>query len=133
MPQEDPFAASNPDWDYALARLAARADPARVEKELVGRGLAPDEAREFIRAAGDQVASTRRRQGVMQAIGGAVLIVAGAAVTVMTYSRAASNPEGGQYTVWYGAIVFGAILLFRGMTLVRRARTETFRKPSDRR
>lgn len=45
---------------------------------------------------------------------GALLFIGGTAVTVVSYSAAASSPGGGTYVVAYGAIIGGLIQLLRG-------------------
>jgi len=47
---------------------------------------------------------------------GALWCIGGVAVTAFTYMAAASGPGGGTYVVAWGAIVFGAIQFFRGLT-----------------
>jgi hypothetical protein len=46
---------------------------------------------------------------------GALLLVIGIAISVGTYAYAASNPRGGHYLLAWGPIVFGLIVLIRGL------------------
>lgn len=46
---------------------------------------------------------------------GAIWCMGGIIVTALTYQAAADNPTGGKYVVAWGAIVFGAIQLIRGL------------------
>ena len=47
---------------------------------------------------------------------GAAWCLGGILVTVLSYAAAANSPAGGTYFIAWGAILFGAIQIFRGMT-----------------
>jgi hypothetical protein len=47
---------------------------------------------------------------------GSFWLIAGIAVTVLSFSAAISSPYGGHYVIAYGAIIFGLAQLFRGLT-----------------
>jgi hypothetical protein len=62
------------------------------------------------------------KQGRVQMVIGALAIVAGLVITIWTYSSASSSPTGGTYFVAYGPIIFGAFLLFQGLSASRASR-----------
>ena len=53
--------------------------------------------------------------GIGELLLGIVLGGGGIAATVIGYQAAASNPNGGRYRIWTGAIVWGAVHFFRGL------------------
>jgi hypothetical protein len=56
----------------------------------------------------------KRKRGVWQMAIGGLLAVAGTIITIVTYSDASSDAEGGTYIVAWGPIVFGLILFGQG-------------------
>jgi hypothetical protein len=46
---------------------------------------------------------------------GSAWILGGLIITVVTYAVAASSPGGGHYFIAWGAMLYGALRLFRGM------------------
>jgi hypothetical protein len=111
-----------------LARLSQRADPARVERELLRRGLTADSARELLLQAQDAVCSVRRRRGALHMLGGGALLLGAIAATVFSYLRAADAPEGGTCYIGWGAVLAGVTYFFTGFALFRRARPEAVRR-----
>jgi hypothetical protein len=49
-------------------------------------------------------------------LSGALWCIGGIFVTVITYLSAASSPTGGTYFVAWGAIIFGAVRFFQGLS-----------------
>lgn len=90
----------------------------RVEAELA---RAKEEAwrERAARVAADEYAAEVRRSAREEAskqiwIGGLICIV-GIVVTVVSYAMAAEGAGGGRYVVAWGAVIFGAIRLIRGI------------------
>lgn len=126
-------AAPDEETRRVIAALFAHADqllnagktPAEVERELMAKGLAREPASAIV----EKVVSVRARQALERdhqaaqvaaassgdAGGnialGAIICVVGILVTVFSYSAASG---GGTYVVAWGAIVFGAIRMFKG-------------------
>jgi hypothetical protein len=61
-------------------------------------------------------AAQTTRDGSRDTFIGACWLVGGLAVTLISYSAAASSPNGGKYYFAYGAIAYGAIRLIRGLS-----------------
>jgi hypothetical protein len=57
----------------------------------------------------------KRKRGAWQMVIGGLLAVAGTIITIVTYSDASSDAEGGTYIVAWGPIIFGLILFFQGL------------------
>lgn len=55
------------------------------------------------------------RSGVSQMAIGGLVCLAGSGATIAGYTSASQRSGGGRYTIFWGAIVFGAIGFFRGM------------------
>jgi hypothetical protein len=49
-------------------------------------------------------------------LSGALWFLGGILVTVLSYGSAASSPSGGTYVIAWGAIVFGALRFFQGLS-----------------
>jgi len=47
---------------------------------------------------------------------GALICIAGSLLTYWSYQEVATKPGGGKYTIFYGAILVGAIRFVRGLT-----------------
>jgi len=62
---------------------------------------------------------------------GAVWCGGGILVTVLSYAAAASSPVGGTYVIAWGAILFGAIQIFRGITGRNTESTQEDKDDSD--
>lgn len=58
--------------------------------------------------------AARRRANQVILIG-ALLIAAGIAASIATYTYAASNPHGGHYFLAWGPVVFGLVVSIRGV------------------
>ena len=56
-----------------------------------------------------------RSIGLRNMVIGGLVCIAGAAITIYSYESAASNAQGGSYTVAWGAVLFGAIQFLRGL------------------
>jgi hypothetical protein len=51
-----------------------------------------------------------------RAITGLVIMIIGIVITVGSYSAASNSPTGGTYVVAWGAIIFGGLQFFRGLS-----------------
>ena len=89
------------------------ASKADVENVVSGTGQAPSAS----------LAAIARKRALRQILIGIVLLVAGIVVTVVSYSTAASSPSGGTYVVAWGPVLFGIIVIARGLSALRQSRT----------
>jgi hypothetical protein len=64
--------------------------------------------------AGPEAVDKVRRRASRDLLVGLGFIAAGCIATITSYQAAASKPEGGTFTVWYGMVVFGAIVVVKG-------------------
>jgi hypothetical protein len=63
---------------------------------------------------------TKRRRGMWQMVIGGLLALAGTIISLVTYSDASSDAEGGTYIVAYGPVIFGIILFIQGLVQSRK-------------
>jgi hypothetical protein len=61
---------------------------------------------------------------------GGLWCIGGTIVTAVTYGAASNSPNGGSYVVAWGAIIFGAIQFFRGLSAAN-ASSRSFHSPSE--
>jgi hypothetical protein len=88
----------------------------RVVEELRGHGLDDRVASNLVR---DILAAHRQRATVLL-VAGCILLALGLVVTLATYSNASSQPGGGIYVVWFGAVIAGfSAAVFALVRLVR--------------
>lgn len=80
---------------------------------LIGNGLKPEDADVVISNLQNQYKQEKKEAGNKNMLCGALWCIGGLLVTFLTYS-AASN--GGTYVVAWGAVVFGAIQFFKGVS-----------------
>jgi hypothetical protein len=95
----------------AMAGLAAGASKDSIERDLRSAGTSDEIAAEFAQSLSD----ARRSAGRKMAIQGGLICLGGAVGTVATYAVA----PGGRFVLFWGAIIFGAIRMFRGLSLLR--------------
>ncbi|MBI4615919.1 MAG: hypothetical protein HY720_20040 [Planctomycetes bacterium] len=104
--------------------LAGGKKKADVATALVKSGWTQDDASAFVdnvdRALQEYRASPEGRavlasKYARHMVYGVLWAVGGTAVTVISYSSAASSPRGGTYVIAWGAIVFGVIDFFIGL------------------
>lgn len=86
---------------------------AEMKKDLIDQGLSGEYAETVVSNVKREIDRGKRERGKKDMIYGALWCVGGLTVTIATYS-AASN--GGTYVVAYGAIIWGAIQFFKGLT-----------------
>jgi hypothetical protein len=67
-----------------------------------------------VAAAGPEAVLAVRNRAIRDVLIGAACVVGGGVLTVGSFLAAANQPEGGQYTVTYGLILFGLIMLGKG-------------------
>ncbi len=101
------------EWGpYAARMLRQGTRPEQLESELVASGLTHTEAIDAI-GFGTDVLAARSARASRDRTHGALWALGGLAVTLLTYSAAQG---GGHYVVAYGAIAYGAVRFFRGLS-----------------
>ena len=65
--------------------------------------------------AGPEAIAGVRAGAIRSMLIGAACTVGGIVVTVGTFVAAAAKPEGGQYTIMHGLVIFGIIMLVKGV------------------
>ena len=83
----------------------------RTEARLMAQGVEQDAARRVIEHIGRREARRRAKRNL---IVGALWCTGGLIVTIATL-HAAVSAGGGKYLIAWGAVVFGAIQMFRGL------------------
>ena len=117
---DDLWKAPDRAYEHAYERLCRRADPGRIQHELEKMGVPEEHAIDAVTEARATLNGQRRLEG-LKTLGVGVLVSAGGAVyTWISYGRAAENPDGGRYTIKFGAIAFGLVLIVRGLALFLR-------------
>ena len=79
---------------------------------LVAQGLDLESATAVVTNLDHQVADTKKERAKKDVLYGALWCVGGIVVTAVTYSSASG---GGTYVVAWGAIIFGAVQLIKGV------------------
>jgi hypothetical protein len=103
-------------YNYAAKRLINdEVLPAQVRKELVAQGLTEEVAALVVGQLQTVRNEGAREAGQKNMLLGALWCIGGTVVTVVSYS-AASDSGGGRYIIAWGAIIFGAIQFFRGLS-----------------
>jgi hypothetical protein len=105
-------------YNYAAERLIKDdVPPAQVRNELMAQGLSEEVAALVVRqlqAARNGGSREAREAGQKNMLLGALWCIGGTVVTVVSYSAASGG--GGRYIIAWGAIIFGAIQFFRGLS-----------------
>jgi hypothetical protein len=123
------FGSEQEAYAFAYEKLSRRFDPDDVARQLVKRGVAEADAAVLIDQARVSVAAARRSLGFGTLGIGVLIAGAGVVMTLSSWSKAHANPEGGRFTIWYGAVVAGILSIVRGLDLVFRP---AFRAPPGR-
>jgi hypothetical protein len=98
-------------WYFDVARADLKEIKAYLDQAVV--------------AAGPEAVRAVRNRALRDTVIGAGVFVAGVALTVGSYLRAAQNPAGGQYVVTYGLILVGLVMVGKGVYgLVRYGRLQ---------
>ena len=85
---------------------------AATKAKLVERGLDEESAAHIVRQLKGQIAEAKKAQASKDILYGSLWLIGGLIITLATYSAASS---GGTYVVTWGAIVFGAAQLMKGL------------------
>lgn len=67
-------------------------------------------------------ADAARRHSIRTVVVGALLVASGLLLTAATYAIASGDPQGGHYVVAFGPVIFGVVLLTRGLRGLHRLR-----------
>lgn len=107
-------------YGYAASLMNLGKSKWQIEDALIAKGISKEAAVvivENLSKARDKAYRNSARSGALRqmAIGGVICLV-GIVVTVGTYTAASSSSSGGSYVVAWGAIVFGALRFFRGLS-----------------
>ena len=118
VPPSVPAAQRSPrQWQaFIRRRIRQYASPHAVWQEAVDQGLPPPDAVHFI----DQERRAFRVGAVIMIVVGAVMAILGLAVTVASYTAAAAGPRGGSFLIWWGPILFGAVVVLLGIVRLLR-------------
>jgi uncharacterized protein YjeT (DUF2065 family) len=90
----------------------------QISKALVEKGLKPEQAQIVIQKLRQARAEVLRKAGMRDMMIGGGICLLGLIMTMGTFNAATSSPGGGRYIVAWGAIIFGAIQFFRGLSRV---------------
>lgn len=103
-------------YQFAANMMRHGSSEYRIEQALIEKGLTQEAARTVVgnlsRLRREAIRKAAQRQML---IGGAVCLI-GLAITILSYNAAASNPRGGSYVIAWGAVIFGGIQFFRGLS-----------------
>ncbi len=118
LSQEDIEKAVEAIYTYAGALLRAGRSEDEVEDALVEKGIERNTAMVVVRKLTSARASTEksndRDKGFSDMMIGGLIAGVGIVITAITYSAASEG--GGRYVIAWGAIIFGAIRFFRGLS-----------------
>jgi hypothetical protein len=99
-------------YAFAAEQMERGSSCAQVEGLLVENGLGRAAAFAIVSDLSEKRTAAIRAASRKNVVYGALWCIGGLIVTIVSYSEAT---DGGRYVVAYGAIVFGAIQLFRGL------------------
>lgn len=68
----------------------------------------------LVASAGPEAVRSVRSKAIRDSLIGAACAIGGVVLTIGSYLSAANNPEGGRYTVTYGLVIFGLVMLGKG-------------------
>jgi hypothetical protein len=100
---------------FAAERMERGSSAAEVEAMLVEQGLDRESAATVVAKLATIRAEAAHEAGKKNMLYGALVCIGGIVVTAVTYGSAAAS-GGGTYVVAWGAIVFGAIQFFHGLS-----------------
>ena len=100
-------------FQYAAMELSNERSPREVEKILVGKGVAPDDAKMVVADARYAIRKGRREKYKKRLTRGLIWTVLGVVITCGTYIFA--SELGGKFFLFYGAIIFGFIDFMIGL------------------
>lgn len=114
--------------NYVLGCLQKGSSKAEVRKQLIAFGYSSGEAEETVEAVADWRRKNPDRQNIANTAGatgggnasmwiGGIICLVGIVVTVGSFLAAGEG--GGRYYIAWGAIVFGGIQFFRGLSQSR--------------
>ena len=102
-------------YNYAAQELMNGVPAEKVEQRLIEQGLPAEAASTVVQNLLDARSTAYKQAGRRNMLIGGLVAVIGLVVTIWSYS-AAAGAGGGKYVVAWGAIVFGAIQFFRGVS-----------------
>ncbi len=114
-PEMTPEQAVEAIYRFAAEQMRDGVPPAEIKRRLIEQGLSAEAADIVVGNLGKAIAKAKQEAGQRNMLFGALWCVGGIVVTAATFA-AASNSGGGSYVVAWGAIVFGAIQFFRGLS-----------------
>lgn len=122
---EDVEKAVDAIYAYAGALLREGKSRSQVEDALVEKGIERSTAGVVVdKLLASQVSASpaldlgdaRKEEGSRNMMIGGLICVVGIVITVASYSAASEGSGGGRYLVAWGAIIWGAIRFFRGLS-----------------
>jgi hypothetical protein len=102
-------------YAFVATQMQNGVSGAEIQRQLIGKGLDAASANSIVCTLQEARKRLMRAAGRKNMIVGGLVCLVGLAVTVFTM-QAAANAGGGRYVVAWGAVVFGAIQFFRGLT-----------------
>lgn len=100
--------------EYAADLNEEEIPPEKIQQSLVKKGLDEESAARIVENLDTYTKDNRGRKKI---ISGALWCFGGIAVTLITHSMASG---GGTYIIAWGAILFGVIEFFRGLSYYKR-------------
>ena len=106
---------------YARNSIREGQSKKNVEKALIeDKGIQADLASEIVRKLYEERQREYQKSfsdaGIRNMVIGGAICFIGIAVTIGSYHAAANSPSGGQYVIAWGAVIFGGIQFFKGLS-----------------
>ena len=115
-PNPTPEEVAHAVFVFAAQLMAKGMHDADIKSQLIEKGLDEESAILVIRKLHEARDHVLKEAGRKNMLFGALWCIGGTLVTLITYSAASANPGGGSYVVAWGAIIFGAVQFFRGLS-----------------
>lgn len=106
-------------WYFDVARPDLKQIKAFIDQAMV--------------AAGPEAVRAVRNHAIRDTLIGLAAVSIGGALTIGSYLQAAQDPNGGEYVVTYGAVLFGLVMIGKGIYgFMRHGQLQTLsQKPQD--
>lgn len=100
-------------WNYILEEVQKGTPDNEIMNGLKKRGLPEEQAYQLLAATNDKIKAAADSSDTKMLVGG-ISFLLGTFITLITYTQAKLN--GGVYFITWGAIVFGAVGFFKGLS-----------------
>ncbi len=114
-PQPTPQEIYDASYEYGLAQVMIGVPTKDIEKQLLQRGVHPEMAAAVVSDLRIEQSAMIVRAGKRNMLYGTLWLLGGCLATGLCFLSARSGGSGGQFAVFYGAMLYGLFRMFRGL------------------